>query len=61
MVQSEEGFAVWYDDLPRCNSQGQTREEALANIKRAISEYLAAQPEIEERFSVKIERDEVTV
>ena len=36
-------------------------EEALENIKDAISEYLAAQPEIEERFGVKVERDEVTV
>jgi predicted RNase H-like HicB family nuclease len=61
LVQSEEGFAVWCDDLPACNSQGQTREEALANIKGAISEYLAAQPEIEERFNVRIEREEVTV
>jgi predicted RNase H-like HicB family nuclease len=61
LVESEEGFAIWCDDLPGCNSQGDTREEALANIKDAISEYLAAQPEVEERFGVKIERDEVTV
>lgn len=45
LVQSDEGFAVWCDDLPGCNSQGDTREEALENIKNAISEYLAAQPE----------------
>jgi predicted RNase H-like HicB family nuclease len=61
LVESEEGFAIWCDDLPGCNSQGDTREDALANIKDAISEYLAAQPEVEERFGVKIERDEVTV
>ena len=61
LVESEEGFAVWCDDLPGCNSQGATREEALQNIKDAISEYLAAQPEIEERFGVKIRRAEVTV
>jgi predicted RNase H-like HicB family nuclease len=61
LVESEEGFAIWCDDLPGCNSQGDTREEALANIKDAISEYLAAQPEVEERFGVKVERDEVTV
>ena len=50
LVESEEGFAVWCDDLPGCNSQGATREEALENIRIAISEYLAAQPEIEKRF-----------
>ena len=61
LVESEEGFAVWCDDLPGCNSQGETREEALANIKEAISEYQAAQPEVEKHFGVKIERDEVTV
>jgi predicted RNase H-like HicB family nuclease len=52
LVESDEGFAVWCDDLPGCNSQGATREEALQNIRDAISEYLAAQPEIEERFGV---------
>ena len=61
LVESEERFAIWCDDLPGCNSQGDTREEALGNIKDAISEYLATQPAIEERFGVKIERDEVTV
>jgi len=61
LVESDEGFAIWCDDLPGCNSQAETREEALANIKDAISEYLAAQPEIEERFGVKIQRAEVTV
>ena len=61
LVESDEGFAIWCDDLPGCNSQGETREEALANIKDAISEYLAPQPEIEERFGVKIQRAEVTV
>jgi predicted RNase H-like HicB family nuclease len=60
LVESEEGFAIWCDDLPGCNSQGATREEALENIKEAISEYLAAQPEIEKLFGVKIQRDEVT-
>ena len=61
LVESEEGFAIWCDDLPGCNSQGSTREKALENIKDAIAEYLAAQPDVEERFGVKVERDEVTV
>jgi len=61
LVESEEGFAVWCDDLPGCNSQGATRGEAMDNIKGAISEYLAAQPEVEKLFGVKVERDVVTV
>ena len=61
LIESDEGFAIWCDDLPGCNSQGETREEALANIKDAISKYPAAQPEIEERFGVKIQRAEVIV
>lgn len=39
LIQSEEGYAAWCDDLPACNSQGQTREEAVTNIKGTISEY----------------------
>ena len=61
LVESEEGFAVWCDDLPGCCSQGATREEARQNIRDAIQEWLAAQPVIEEKFAVKIQRDVVTV
>lgn len=45
LLESEEGVAVWCDDLPGCCSQGTTREDALANIQEAISEYLQAQRE----------------
>ena len=38
--QSEEGFSVWVPSLPGCCSQGETEEEALANIGIAIREYL---------------------
>ncbi|MEL6440272.1 MAG: type II toxin-antitoxin system HicB family antitoxin [Cyanobacteria bacterium J06621_8] len=38
--QSEEGFSVWVPALPGCCSQGETKEEALANIEIAIREYL---------------------
>ena len=61
LVESEEGFAVWCDDLPGCNSQGATREEALESIRIAISEYLAAKPEIEKRFGMRVTREELSM
>lgn len=45
LVESDEGWAVWCESLPGCCSQGATREEALANIREAIAEYLAAKAE----------------
>ena len=49
LIPSEEGFAVGCPDLPGCWSQGKTEAEALANIKSAIVDYLAAQDEINQR------------
>ena len=43
---SEEGYAVACPALPGCWSQGETEEEALANIRLAIEEYLAARNEL---------------
>ena len=39
--QTDEGYAVSVPGLPGCWSQGATEEEALSNIKDAITEYLA--------------------
>ena len=39
--KSEEGYSVSVPGLPGCWSQGTTENEALANIRDAISEYLA--------------------
>ena len=61
LVESDEGFAVWCDELPGCCSQGATRAEALQNIRLAIGEWLDAQPVIEEKFGVKIEREVIIV
>jgi len=40
--ESDEGFSVSCPGLPGCWSQGKTEEEALANIREAIREYLEA-------------------
>lgn len=54
--QEEGGYTVYVPALPGCLSQGETTEEAMANIKEAIIVYLEslrdrgiALPEIEER------------
>lgn len=56
LQESEEGFAVWCPSLPGCWSQGETREEALENIKDAIQAYLNTVEEINQNFdSVYVE------
>jgi predicted RNase H-like HicB family nuclease len=40
LVPTEEGYSVSCPGLPGCWSQGATEEEALANIRNAIQEYL---------------------
>jgi len=39
-ASEEGGFTVYVPSLPGCISEGQTEEEALANIKEAIELYL---------------------
>ena len=40
LIPTEEGYSVSCPGLPGCWSQGATEEEALANIRDAIREYL---------------------
>jgi predicted RNase H-like HicB family nuclease len=42
LYRSDEGISVCVPALPGCWSEGDTEEEALANIRDAIQEYLAA-------------------
>ena len=45
-LQEEGGYTVYVPTLPGCVSQGETTEEAIANIKEAIEVYVES---IEER------------
>ncbi len=54
--QEEGGYTIYVPSLPGCVSQGETTEEALANIREAIEVYLESLkargislPQIEER------------
>ncbi len=40
--EEEGGYSVLVPGLPGCVSQGETRDEALANIREAIGDYLTA-------------------
>lgn len=47
IYQDEEGWWVAeVPSLPGCNTQGTTREEALANVKDAIEAYVATLEEL---------------
>jgi predicted RNase H-like HicB family nuclease len=46
--EDDGGFSVVVPGLPGCVSQGETRDEALANIKEAIELYLETVLEISE-------------
>jgi predicted RNase H-like HicB family nuclease len=53
LIKSEEGYAVGCPELPGCWSQGQTEEEALANIKDAIKDYLEVVEEMKANREVR--------
>jgi predicted RNase H-like HicB family nuclease len=44
--KSDEGYSVSCPGLPGCWSQGATEDEALANIRVAIREYVEATEEL---------------
>jgi predicted RNase H-like HicB family nuclease len=59
LYRSEEGVSVSVPNLPGCWSQGETEEEALANIAEAIRDYLLA--EIPPEDGAEIREIEVSV
>ena len=60
--QDEDGvFAVHCPNLPGCISQGQTRDEALRNIKEAITGYLKSLEKHQEPIPPPISQEIVEV
>ncbi len=52
LIESDEGWAASCPALRGCHSQGNTREEALANIREAIRDWLDTEADEAEVFSV---------
>lgn len=65
LYRSEEGYAVSCPALPGCHSQGETREEALENIREAIKLWLEAEAEeaakVESSEGIVAEQEMVTL
>jgi len=59
--EKEGGYSIQCLELPGAISEGETKEEALKNIKEAIRGYLEAFPEEAERLKLKKEVVEVTL
>jgi predicted RNase H-like HicB family nuclease len=53
------GYTVYVPSLPGCISEGDTREEALSNIKEAIELYL--EPDYEQKPADKAEVVEIAL
>ena len=45
LLETDEGWSVSCLDLPGCHSQGETREQALHNIREAIGLWLEVEAE----------------
>ena len=60
--QDEDGeFTSEVPELPGCISQGHTRDEAITNIKDAISGYLASLKKHNEPIPFSIEEETVEI
>ena len=45
LLETDEGWSVSCLDLPGCHSQGESRDEALLNIREAIQLWLKVEAE----------------
>ena len=57
--KTDEGYSVSCPGLPGCWSDGETEDEALANIRDAIAEYLAAAQDLAGRDEAEVREVEV--
>ena len=57
--QEEGGYTVYVPSLSGCVSQGETREEALKNIKEAVELYL--EPDTNDLVTLSGERVKIAV
>jgi predicted RNase H-like HicB family nuclease len=60
-TEEEGGFSVQCVELPGAISQGETKEEALTNIREAIEGYLEAFPEDKKLLKQKKEVVDISV
>jgi predicted RNase H-like HicB family nuclease len=51
LEKDENGYYAWCPELKGCQSQGESLDEALSNIREAVELYLESMPE-EERSTV---------
>jgi len=59
--EKEGGYSVQCLELPGAISEGDTKEEALRNIREAVQGYLEAFPEEAERLKLRKEVVEITL
>lgn len=57
--KTDDGYAVSCPGLPGCWSEGRTEDEALANIRDAITEYLVAARELAEEDEAEVRQVEI--
>lgn len=57
LQRTHEGFSVSVPGLPGCWSQGATESEAVANVREAISEYLAVRDDLVRGADVRVMTD----
>jgi predicted RNase H-like HicB family nuclease len=60
-AETEGGYSAQCVELPRAISQGESRKEALANIKEAVKGYLEAFPEELKQLKQKRELVQITI